>query len=120
VRYHHTPLQKCCDVWMTLNADISQRNCRVRFTPNSDRESGFPQTAMSALPPIADMCGATMDVRFGAIADIPSIHSITSSARPSSAGGKVRPRALAVLALRSISNHVRPIVCYSELAGRLV
>jgi len=28
----------------------------VRFTPNSDRESGFPQTVMSALPPKADMC----------------------------------------------------------------
>jgi hypothetical protein len=23
----------------------------VRFTPDSDRESGFPQTVMSALPP---------------------------------------------------------------------
>ena len=27
--------------------------------------------AMSALPPKADMCGATKDVRFGPIADIP-------------------------------------------------
>jgi hypothetical protein len=26
----------------------------VRFAPNSDRESGFPQTVMSALPPKAD------------------------------------------------------------------
>jgi hypothetical protein len=26
---------------------------------------------MSALPPKADMCGATKDVRFGPIADIP-------------------------------------------------
>src|SRR5262245_42376220 len=42
----------------------------VRFTPNSDRESEFPQKAMSALPPKADMCGATTDVRFGPIADI--------------------------------------------------
>jgi hypothetical protein len=25
------------------------------FAPNSDRESGFPQTVMSALPPKADM-----------------------------------------------------------------
>ena len=38
--------------------------------PNSDRESGFPQTVMSALPPKADMCGATRDVRFVPIADI--------------------------------------------------
>jgi hypothetical protein len=34
----------------------------VRFTPNSDRKSEFPQTVMSALPPKADMCGATRDV----------------------------------------------------------
>jgi len=45
----------------------------VRFAPNSDRESGFPQTVMSALPPKADMCGAARDVRFGPIADIPAI-----------------------------------------------
>jgi hypothetical protein len=32
----------------------------VRFAPNSDRESGFPQTVMSALPPKADI-----DRRFG-------------------------------------------------------
>jgi hypothetical protein len=35
---------------------------------------------MSALPPKADMCGATGDVRYGPIADI-SCYSITSSAR---------------------------------------
>jgi len=34
----------------------------VRFTPNSDRESGFPQTVMSALPPKADMCSAVAHV----------------------------------------------------------
>jgi hypothetical protein len=28
------------------------------------------QNGMSALPPIADMCGALADVRFGPIADI--------------------------------------------------
>src|SRR5215475_7130113 len=42
----------------------------VRFTPNSDRESGLLQTVMSALPPKADMCGAMGDVRFGPKADI--------------------------------------------------
>jgi len=42
----------------------------VCFTPNSDRESEIPQKAMSALPPKADMCGATGDVRFGPKADI--------------------------------------------------
>jgi hypothetical protein len=31
------------------------------------------QKVMSALPPKADMCGATRDVRFGPIADIDSL-----------------------------------------------
>src|SRR5262250_1587589 len=42
----------------------------VCFTPKSDRESGLPQTVMSALPPKADMCGARAYVCFGPIADI--------------------------------------------------
>ena len=42
----------------------------VCFTPDSDRESGFPQKVMSALLLKADMCGATRDVCFGPIADI--------------------------------------------------
>jgi len=42
----------------------------VRFAPDSDRESGLAQTVMSALPPRADMCGATSDVRFGPKADM--------------------------------------------------
>ena len=42
----------------------------VRFTPNSDRESGHRQTVRSALPPKADMCGATWHVCFGPKADI--------------------------------------------------
>ena len=44
----------------------------VRFTPESDRESGFSQTVKSALPPIADMCGATAHACFGPKADIRS------------------------------------------------
>jgi hypothetical protein len=50
----------------------------VRFAPKSDRESGFPQQAMSALPPKADMCGATRDVRFGPIADMLNYNGISS------------------------------------------
>jgi hypothetical protein len=42
-------------------ADICSEKGHVRFTPNSDRESGFPQTAMSALPPIADISGPRRD-----------------------------------------------------------
>ena len=44
-------------------ADICSAKGHVRFAPNSNRESGFPQTAMSALPLKADMCGAAKDVR---------------------------------------------------------
>ena len=68
---------------------------------------------MSALPPIADMCGVNGDVRFGSKADMCSAlgdvrfvpkadilgYSITSSARPISVLGTVRPSALAVLRL---------------------
>ena len=45
-------------------------NADVRFTPNSDRESELSKKVMSALPPKADMCGATRDVRYGPEADI--------------------------------------------------
>ena len=51
-------------------AEICGAKRRVRFSPNSDHESGLPQTVMSALPPKADMCSAARDVRFGPIADI--------------------------------------------------
>jgi hypothetical protein len=44
-------------------ADMRVAKSDVRFTPNSDRESGFPQKSMSALPPKADMCVAKSDVR---------------------------------------------------------
>ena len=54
--------------------------------------------AMSALPPKADMCSATRHVRFVPKADILG-YSITSSARPISVLGTVRPSALAVLRL---------------------
>ena len=47
---------------------------------NSDRESGFPQKAMSALPPKADMCGATRDVRLVPKADIEGISRCPLSA----------------------------------------
>jgi hypothetical protein len=51
-------------------ADIGTAKRNVRFTPNRDRKSGFPHKVMSALPPKADMCSATTDVRFGPKADI--------------------------------------------------
>ena len=64
------------------------------------------QNSMSALPPIADMCGAKRDARFGPKADI-ARYSITSSARASSCGGRVRPSAFAVLRLGGDPCHCR-------------
>jgi hypothetical protein len=64
------PLQRSNNVRFGSLADICGAKGHVRFAPNSDRESGFPQTVMSALPPKADMCGAPAHVRFGPKADI--------------------------------------------------
>jgi hypothetical protein len=50
--------------------DICSATSDVRFTPNSDRESGFPQKAMSALPPKADIQEHGWNVRFGPKAHI--------------------------------------------------
>ena len=46
------------DVRFGSKADICSATADVRFTLNSDRESGFPQMVTSALHPKADMCGA--------------------------------------------------------------
>src|SRR5215813_13664762 len=51
-------------------ADMCAAKGHVRFTRNSDRESGHRQTVMSALPPKADMCSALGHVCFGPKADI--------------------------------------------------
>ena len=51
-------------------ADMCDAIGHVRFTSNSDRESGLRQTVMSALPPKADMCSAIAHVCFGPQADI--------------------------------------------------
>src|SRR5262249_47320955 len=57
------------DVRFGSQADIGGAKTHVCFTPNSDRESGLPQTVMSALLPKADMCSAVGYVRFGPKAD---------------------------------------------------
>ena len=46
------------DVRFGSGADMCGAPTDVRFTPNSDRESGFPQKVVSALHPKADMCSA--------------------------------------------------------------
>jgi hypothetical protein len=53
------------DVRFGSKADICSAIGHVRFSSNSDRESGLRQTVMSALPPKADMCCAKADVCFG-------------------------------------------------------
>jgi hypothetical protein len=58
------------DVRFGSKADSCSAATHVRFTPDSDPESGLPRKVMSALPPKADMCGATRDVRFGPKAGI--------------------------------------------------
>src|SRR5262249_3794993 len=69
-RYWHNLALEEAHVRFGSKADICSAQAHVRFTPDSDRESGFPQTSMSALPPRADMCGAVVHVRFGPKADM--------------------------------------------------
>jgi hypothetical protein len=45
------------DVRFGSEADMCAAKRHVCFTPNSDRESGFPQKVMSALPLKADIHG---------------------------------------------------------------
>src|SRR5262245_35015661 len=47
--------QKRPHVRFGSKADICGAKRHVRFAPESDRESGHPQTVMSALPPKADI-----------------------------------------------------------------
>lgn len=51
-------LEAAADVRFGSLADICSAIVHVRFTPNSDRESGLRQKVMSALPLKADMCSA--------------------------------------------------------------
>jgi hypothetical protein len=64
------------DVRFGSKADICSAKRHVRFTPDSDRESGFPRKVMSALPPKAGMCAAARDVRFGPKEDIRVLVSV--------------------------------------------
>ena len=64
-----TAPNKMPNVRFGSKADICSAKGHVRFTPDNDRESGFPHKVMSALPPKADMCSALARVCFGPIAD---------------------------------------------------
>jgi len=58
-----------CHLWLqhSTSALVKSRHMRCNkpcpLYPNSDRESGLSRKAMSALPPKADVCAATSDVR---------------------------------------------------------
>jgi hypothetical protein len=72
---------------------------------------------MSALPPKADMCGATCDVRFGPNSGHRP-YSITSSALASKLAGMFKPSVLAVFRLIINSYLVFlpwPTMAYSRL-----
>ena len=104
---------RCCCDWKACShgpvcvgseADMCSAKRHVRFTPNSDRKSRHAQMVMPALPPKADMCGATAHVCYGPKADSCTAanndrYSITSSAMANSEDGMVRPSAFAVLRL---------------------
>src|SRR5690242_10967294 len=64
-----TEIETACPLWVISGS--AKRH--VRFALNSDRESGVPQTVMSASPPRADMCGANRHICFGPKADISAV-----------------------------------------------
>src|SRR5262245_40582795 len=74
--------------------------------PNSDCESRPPQTVMSAVPPIAGMCGAKADVLFGPKADIRADETANRlcfvEPIPPRSGGPLRN---GPIALRTIERH---------------
>src|SRR5262245_13007606 len=56
-------LEVAVDVRFGSKADICSAQTNVRFTPNSDRESGHHHGFMSALPPKADICTSSCLLR---------------------------------------------------------
>jgi hypothetical protein len=62
-QYLLKPWLRRCHVRFGSKADICGAPTDVRFTPDSDRESGFSQKVMSALPLKADMFSALARVR---------------------------------------------------------
>src|SRR5262245_60224675 len=78
-RLNDGSLREDCDDRFGSKADICAAKSDVRFTPNSDRKSGFPHKVMSALLPKADMCSAPAYVCFGPKGDI--ANSVTDHQR---------------------------------------
>jgi len=74
------------DVRFGSKADMCSANSHVRFSPNSNRESGLPAKGMSALLLKADMCGALAHVCYGPKADMGTATSVQAVKQPHAAG----------------------------------
>ena len=93
-------------------ADMCGALGHVRFTPNTDRESGFLQKVMSALPPKADMCSATRDVRYGPEADIET----TTGAQESNAAARGKVTLISVNSPGRVSTSIEPPCCFTTMS----
>src|SRR5262245_64664460 len=64
-----TSLRQALEARKPMSALGQKQKCaakgHVRFASISDRKSELPHKVMSTLPPKADMCDATRDVRYG-------------------------------------------------------
>jgi hypothetical protein len=83
----HKKAQPRCPLWVK-SRHLRRKKSDVRFTPKSDRKSGFPHKVMSVLPPKADMCSALAYVCFGPKADISTSNAMSPTAKPSFAAVK--------------------------------
>src|SRR6476660_7706822 len=79
---HRLPTSRSSNSLITLRVRAESADCRREMSvclthrPMSalgQKQTFAPQKLMSALPPKADMCGATGDVRFGPKADITNL-----------------------------------------------
>jgi hypothetical protein len=103
------------DVRFGSKADICAATSHVRFTPNSDRESGFPANGHVRFTPESGHVQCTSSYLLWANSGHRAIHSITSSARLCTDCGTVMPSALAVVRLMLSSTFVA--CCTGRSAG---
>src|SRR5262249_33784344 len=77
-------------------SDMCVAKSDVRFTPDSDRESGLLHKVMSALPR-KRTCAVRLGMSAWANSGLTAVHSITSSTLANREDGKVSPSDLALL-----------------------
>jgi hypothetical protein len=93
---------------------VSPRKFGLNFLKRSMSALGQKQTCatqkvMSALPPIADMCGATRDVRFVPIADIEGLREHFQT----NAGVRGRTILISVNSPGCVSTSMVPACCFT-------